>query len=81
MTKTFKSFNELYAFFVPNLVKPPYNLNCVCSGIQLDRPGWHIEIYHRFIDDSLYMWFYSHPNKGPKWAMLYDKFKDPSQES
>ena len=75
------SIDELYAFFVPNLIKYPYKPNCICSGIQLDRPGWHIEIYRRSIDNSLHMWFYPHPNRGPKWAIPYDKFTNPSQES
>ena len=78
MIKTFESLDELYAFFVPNLAKPPYESNCACSGIQLDRPGWHIEIYGRPIDDAMIMWFYSHPNRDPKWVMSNDKFTNPS---
>ena len=78
MIKKPTSINELYAFFVPNLIKPPGKPNCICSGIQLDRAGWHIEICGRPIDDTMFMWFYSHPNRDPKWIMRYDKFKNPS---
>ena len=78
--ETFESLDGLYAFFVPNLIKPPSKPSCACSGIQLNRPGWHIEIYRR-VDDSFHMWFYPHPNRSPKWAMSYDKFENPSQES
>lgn len=81
MIKPSKSLDELYAFFVPNIIKPPQKPHCICSGIQLDRAGWHIEIYSRPIDDALIMWFYPHPNRGPKWAMSYDKFENPSQDS
>ena len=76
-----KTFEELYAFFVPNLIKLPMKSNCICSAIQLDRPGWHIEIYGKPADDAMIMWFYSHPNRGPKWVMRNDKFTNPSQES
>lgn len=78
MIKIFESLDELYAFFMPNITKPPQKPLCMCSGIQLDRAGWHIEIYSRPVDNSLIMWFYSHPNRGPKWVMSYDKFTDPS---
>lgn len=81
MIKTFESFNELYAFFVPNLIKPPVKSSSICSGIQLDRAGWHIDAYRRPKDDALHMWFYSHPNRGPKWLVWYAKFTDPSQKS
>lgn len=81
MIKKFESVNELYAFFVPNLIKPPYTPKCICSGIQLDRPGWHVEIYRRSADASMSMWFYSHPNRGPEWLVWYAKFKNPPQES
>lgn len=75
-----ESPEELYAFFVPNLIKPPAKHGYVSSGIQLDRSGWHIEIYRRHIDDSLFMWSY-HSNGQSKWVMSYDKFTDPSKES
>ena len=75
------SIDELYAFFVPNLIKHPYKPNCICSGIQLDRAGWHIDIYRMPRGDIISMWFYPHPNRGPKWAMSYDKFTNSSQES
>ena len=77
MNKPPKSLDELYAFFVPNLIKPPSKHGYICSGIQLDRPGWHIEIYGRSIDDAIIMWFYSHPNRDPKWVMPNDKFTNP----
>lgn len=81
MFKDFESLDELYAFFVPNLVKPPMEPNSVCSGTQLDRSGWHIEIYRRPVDGALIMWFYSHPNRGPKWVISHDMFANLSQES
>ena len=76
-----ESPEELYAFFVPNLIKPPAKHGYISSGIQLDRSGWHIEVYHVFKDNALHMWFYTHPNRNPKWASLYDKFTEPSKES
>ena len=81
MIETFESLNELYAFFAPNLIKPPSKPSCKCSGIRLNRTGWHIEIYGRPSDNAMIVWFYSHPNRGPKWVMSYDKFTNPSQES
>lgn len=81
MIKQPANTDELYAFFVPNLIKPPMKPNSICSGIQLDRPGWHVEVYHIFKTRALHMWFYTHPSRGPKWASLYDKFTDPSKES
>jgi hypothetical protein len=76
-----KIFEEFYAFFVPNLIKPPVKSNFACSGIQLDRAGWHVEIYRMPRGDSLSVWFYTHPNRGPKWAKSYVKFTNPSQDS
>lgn len=81
MIKQPANINELYAFFVPNLAKPPMKPNCISSGIQLDRAGWHIDVYQIPKGNDLSMWFYTHPNRGPKWAIDYAKFKDPSQES
>ena len=78
MIKKPTSINELYAFFVPNLIKPPGKPNYICSGIHLDRAGWHIEIYGRSIDDAMIMWFYSHPNRNSKWVMPNDKFTNSS---
>ena len=76
-----KTLKELYEFFAPNLIKPPRKHGYICSGIQLDRPGWHTEIYGRPIDDTMFMWFYSHPNRDPKWVMRYDKCENSSQDS
>jgi hypothetical protein len=69
-----ESPEELYAFFVPNLIKPPMMPDSICSGIQLDRSGWHIEIYRRSFDLSLHMWFYSHPRREPKWVISHGMF-------
>lgn len=73
-----KTLEELYAFFVPNLVKPPMEPSSICSNIQLDRSGWHIEIYRRSFDNSLHLWFYSHPNRGPKWVISHGMFANLS---
>lgn len=78
MIKQPANTDELYAFFVPNLIKPPGKSNYVCSGIHLDRTGWHIDIYHRHKNDTMDIWFYPHPMKGPKWVVCYDKFTNPS---
>ena len=78
MNKQPINIDELYAFFVPNLIKPPMKPNCICSGIQLDRAGWHIEIYGRPTDDAMIIWFYPHPIRGPKWIMSNGKFTNPS---
>ena len=81
MNKQPINIDELYAFFVPNLVKPPSKSNYVCSGIHLSRVGWHVEAYRMPRGDTLSVWFFTHPNRGPKWAKSYDKFTNPSQES
>ena len=76
-----KTLEELYKFFIPNLAKPPIKPSCISSGMQLDRVGWHIDAYHIPKNDALSVWFYTHPNRGPKWAIIYAKFTDPFQES
>lgn len=81
MIKQPANIDELYAFFMPNLIKPPSRHGCISSGDQLDRPGWHIEIYGISSNDAMYLWFYSHPYREPKWVMRYDIFTNPSQES
>lgn len=78
MIKQPANTDELYAFFVPNLIKPPAKHGYISSGIQLDRSGWHIEVYHMPRDNTLSVWFFTHPNRGPKWAKSYDKFTNPS---
>lgn len=74
MFKKPESVKELYAFFMPNLIKPPGKPSYIFAGIHFDRPGWHIDIYGRPVDDAMIIWFYSHPNRDPNWTMSYDKF-------
>ena len=76
-----KTLKELYEFFAPNLIKPPSKSNYMCSGYHLSRIGWHVEVYRIPKGNNLSMWFYTHPNRGPKWAIDYAKFTNPSQES
>ena len=73
-----KTLEELYAFFVPNLIKPFMKPSYIFAGIHFDRTGWHIDVYGRPIDDAMIMWFYPHPARGPKWIMSNDKFTNPS---
>lgn len=69
-----QTLKELYSFFMLNIIKPPVKPISVCSGIQLDRTGWHVDIYRMPRGDTLSIWFFTHPNRGPKWAKSYDKF-------
>lgn len=81
MFKKPESVKELYAFFMPNLIKPPGKPSYIFAGIHFDRPGWHVDIYRKRKSNAMAIWLYPHPARAPKWVVCYDKFTNPSQES
>ena len=81
MNKTFESFNELYAFFVPNLIKPKTkNKYIYLIGTQLDRSGWHLHIVQN-TPEAIQLKFAPYPYGHAKWVFHAQKYTNTSQNS
>lgn len=82
MIKNFESIDELYAFFVPNLIKPEKESKCTfLTGIQLNRTGWHIHILPGETTEGILVRFSQFPYMRFKWGSYVNKFTEPSQDS
>ena len=75
MIKQPASIDELYAFFVPNLAKPPVKSHVAyVGGKQYIREDWVISTvldrYNRYG-----LWFHFKESDPARWHEVYEKYK------
>lgn len=82
MNKTFESLDELYAFFVPSIIKPKVTRKVTfLSGTQLDRSDCHLIIIPHSVREGMQIWFSPYPSMYAKWTSYVNKYTDSSPNS